>query len=104
MPPSFGWLPGSSGCPLLYALPQRRSAGSSRDGLPSSSTLGLSSDLICPLSASTGTPDHFNCSVHSEEGEFTENDEYKVVLHASSLGENQTDVIFVKYKPRLHRE
>ncbi|XP_070811227.1 interleukin-9 receptor-like isoform X2 [Pituophis catenifer annectens] len=67
-----------------------------------SDTLGLSSDLICPLSASPGTPDHFDCSVHSEEGEFTENDEYKVVLHLSSLGENQTDVIFAKYKPRLH--
>ncbi|XP_058013925.1 interleukin-9 receptor-like isoform X2 [Ahaetulla prasina] len=67
-----------------------------------SDTLGLSSDLICPLSASPGTPDHFNCSVHSKEGEFTENDEYKVVLHVSSLGENQTNVIFLKYKPRLH--
>ncbi|XP_032087182.1 interleukin-9 receptor-like isoform X2 [Thamnophis elegans] len=68
-----------------------------------SDTLGLSSDLICPLSASPGTSDHFNCSVHSEEGEFTENDEYQVILHgSSSSGENQTDVIFVAYKPRLH--
>ncbi|ETE60946.1 Interleukin-9 receptor, partial [Ophiophagus hannah] len=76
--------------------------GSSRDGLPSSSTLRLSGDLICPLSASPGTPGHFDCSAYSEEGEFTENDEYKVVLHTSSLGENHTDVVFVKYKPRLH--
>ncbi|KAK9393366.1 interleukin-9 receptor-like [Crotalus adamanteus] len=67
-----------------------------------SDALGLSSDLLCPLSASPGTPGHFNCSAYSEEGEFTENDEYKVVLHASSLGENYTDLIFVKYTPRLH--
>ncbi|XP_026560346.1 interleukin-9 receptor-like [Pseudonaja textilis] len=67
-----------------------------------SDTLGLSGDLICPLSASPGTPGPFNCSVYSEEGEFTENDEYTVVLHTSSLGENHTEVVFVKYKPRLH--
>ncbi|KAG8145368.1 hypothetical protein E2320_011919 [Naja naja] len=67
-----------------------------------SDTLGLSGDLICPLSASPGTPGRFDCSVYSEEGEFTENDEYKVVLHTSSLRDNHTDVVFVKYKPRLH--
>ncbi|XP_070617815.1 interleukin-9 receptor-like [Erythrolamprus reginae] len=67
-----------------------------------SDTFGLSGDLICPLSASPRSPDLFDCSVHSEEGEFTENDEYQVVLHASSVGRNRTDVVFVAYEPRLH--
>ncbi|KAM6423623.1 interleukin-9 receptor-like [Liasis olivaceus] len=69
-----------------------------------SDSLGLSSNLICPLSASPGTLDHFHCSAYSEEGEFTENDEYKVTLHASSLGEHHILVVFMMYKPRLHIE
>lgn len=95
---------------LQLAAPQFRlppalcHSASDADDLPSLSALGLSSDLLCPLSASPGTPGHFNCSAYSEEGEFTENDEYKVVLHASSLGENYTDLIFMKYTPRLHSE
>ncbi|XP_025032455.1 interleukin-9 receptor-like [Python bivittatus] len=67
-------------------------------------SLGLSSDLICPLSASPGTLDHFHCSAYNEEGEFTENNEYKVTLHTSSLGEHHTHVVFMMYKPRLHIE
>ncbi|XP_061455998.1 interleukin-9 receptor-like isoform X4 [Rhineura floridana] len=64
--------------------------------------LTLYSNLICNLSASREAQDNFCCSVSSEEGEFTENDEYGVSLHASSPGNSQVYPVFAVYEPRLH--
>ncbi|XP_053221573.1 interleukin-9 receptor-like [Podarcis raffonei] len=64
-----------------------------------SDLLGLNSDLICHLSEEA--LDQFSCSVNSEEGEFTENDEYSVSLYASSSSRNGL-IVFTMYEPRLH--
>ncbi|KAH0631710.1 hypothetical protein JD844_019457 [Phrynosoma platyrhinos] len=59
--------------------------------------------LLCPLSASPEAQDHYSCSVEGE-GEFTENDDYSVSLHAAnaSLGKNRAYPVFTSYEPRLH--
>ncbi|XP_067329361.1 uncharacterized protein [Anolis sagrei] len=82
--------------------PHNQSLGQGPFYLQFSDPSGLLSSLICCLSPSPKAGGLYSC-IAEGDGEFTENDEYRVTLHAnssSSSGKNVT--VFELYKPKLH--
>lgn len=60
-------------------------------------------DLACQLLPSGEGPSECSCSVRTD-GEFGQNDEYRVSLHDASPGKNRSYTVFPAYRPSLHSE